>query len=215
MKILVTGGAGFIGSAVIRYLINETEHKVFNLDKLNYAGNLNSLSSISKSSRYKFTQGDICDHELVSKIFKDFKPDAVMHLAAESHVDNSIKFPGKFIQSNILGTYNILRSINKNIFLLHISTDEVYGHVENNKSFNEKTSYNPRSPYSSSKASADHLVSAWNVTYNYKSTIVNCCNNFGPNQDGEKFIGHTFKGKYLDCGTMQGYIKSSMEISKL
>lgn len=198
MKILITGGAGFIGSAVIRYLINETQHKVFNLDKLNYAGNLNSLSSVSKSLRYKFTKGDICDHKLVSKIFKDFKPDAVMHLAAESHVDRSIDSPSTFIKSNIVGTSVMLEcslqywknNFNKNnrFIFHHISTDEVYGSLGKSGKFTEKTSYDPNSPYSASKASSDHLVRAWHRTYSLPVVITNCSNNYGPFQFPEKLI---------------------------
>ncbi len=188
-KILVTGGCGFIGSNFLRIMVSKYKKTNFlNIDSLTYAGKSTNVKNLKNKKNYEFLKLDISNFSKLNNVIKKFKPKVIVHFAAESHVDNSIKSPGKFIQSNILGTYNILRSINKNIFLLHISTDEVYGHVENNKSFNEKTCYNPRSPYSSSKASADHLVSAWNVTYNYKSTIVNCCNNFGPNQDNEKFI---------------------------
>ena len=188
-KILVTGGCGFIGSNFLKIMVPKYKKtKFLNIDSLTYAGKSENVRNLKNKKNYKFLKIDISNFSKLNKVIKKFKPKVIVHFAAESHVDNSIKSPGKFIQSNILGTYNILRSINKNIFLLHISTDEVYGHVENNKSFNEKTSYNPRSPYSSSKASADHLVSAWNTTYNYNSTIINCCNNFGPNQDDEKFI---------------------------
>ena len=188
-KILVTGGCGFIGSNFLKIMLSKYKKTNFlNIDNLTYAGKSANVKSLKNKKNYKFLKIDISNLSKLSNVIKKFKPKVIVHFAAESHVDNSIKSPGQFIQTNILGTYNILRSINKNIFLLHVSTDEVYGHVENNKSFNEKTCYNPRSPYSSSKASADHLVSAWNVTYNYKSTIVNCCNNFGPNQDDEKFI---------------------------
>ena len=188
-KILVTGGCGFIGSNFLKIMVSKYKKINFlNIDSLTYAGKSENVKDLKKKKNYKFLKIDISNYSKLNKVIKKFKPNVIVHFAAESHVDNSIKSPGKFIKSNILGTYNILRSINKNIFLLHISTDEVFGHVENNKSFNENTCYNPRSPYSSSKASADHLVSAWNVTYNYKSTIVNCCNNFGPNQDPEKFI---------------------------
>ena len=188
-KILVTGGCGFIGSNFLKIMVPKYKQtKFLNIDKLTYAGKSENLIKINHFKNYSFSKLDICNYLKLKKIIKNFKPDVVVHFAAESHVDNSIKSPGEFIKSNIFGTYNVLRSINKKIFLIHISTDEVFGHVINNKSFNEKTKFNPRSPYSASKASADHLVSAWNSTYGYKSTIVNCCNNFGPNQDKEKFI---------------------------
>ena len=188
-KILVTGGCGFIGSNFLNLMVQKYKNtKFLNIDKITYAGNHDNVSKIRNFKNYNFLKIDICNLSKLNKTIKEFKPKIVVHFAAESHVDNSIKSPGEFINSNILGTYNILKSINKNIFLIHISTDEVYGHVIKNMSFNEKTKYNPRSPYSASKASADHLVSAWNSTYGYKSTIVNCCNNFGPNQDKEKFI---------------------------
>ncbi|MDA7466109.1 GDP-mannose 4,6-dehydratase [Candidatus Pelagibacter ubique] len=188
-KILVTGGCGFIGSNFLNIMVPKYKKtKFLNIDKLTYAGKLENVINLKKLKNYNFLKLDICNYTKLQKVIKKFNPKIVIHFAAESHVDNSIKSPGKFIESNILGTYNILRSINKKIFLVHISTDEVYGHVVNNKSFSETTKYNPRSPYSASKASADHLVSAWNSTYGYKSTIVNCCNNFGPNQDKEKFI---------------------------
>ena len=188
-KILVTGGCGFIGSNFLNVMVPKYKKtKFLNIDKLTYAGKSHNVSSIKNFKNYKFLKLDICNFTKLQKIIKKFNPTIVVHFAAESHVDNSIKFPDSFIQSNIVGTYNILRSINRSIFLLHISTDEVYGHVVKNKAFRETTKYNPRSPYSASKASADHLVSAWNTTYGYKSTIINCCNNFGPNQDKEKFI---------------------------
>ena len=188
-KILVTGGCGFIGSNFLNIMVPKYKKiKFLNIDKITYAGKSNNINRIKSFSNYNFLKIDICNFLKLNKAIKEFKPKIIVHFAAESHVDNSIKSPGEFIKSNILGTYNILRSINKNIFLIHVSTDEVYGHVIKNKSFSEKTNYNPRSPYSASKASADHLVSAWNSTYGYKSTIVNCCNNFGPNQDKEKFI---------------------------
>tara|TARA_X000000950_G_scaffold289382_2_gene412619 strand:- start:12836 stop:13804 length:969 start_codon:yes stop_codon:yes gene_type:complete len=188
-KILVTGGCGFIGSNFLNIMVPKYKNIEFlNIDKLTYAGRLKNVKKIKNLNNYKFLKLDICNFTKLRKEIKKFKPEIIVHFAAESHVDNSIKSPRKFVQTNILGTYNILRSINKNIFLIHISTDEVYGHVVNNVSFKETTKYNPRSPYSASKASADHLVSAWNITYGYKSTIINCCNNFGPNQDKEKFI---------------------------
>ncbi|MDB3986858.1 GDP-mannose 4,6-dehydratase [bacterium] len=188
-KILVTGGCGFIGSNFLNIMVPKYKRtKFLNIDKLTYAGKSKNVRNLKNLKNYNFLKIDICNNTKLQRTIKKFNPEIVIHFAAESHVDNSIKSPGKFIQSNILGTYNILRSINKKIFLVHISTDEVYGHAINNKSFSETTKYNPRSPYSASKASADHLVSAWNSTYGYKSTIVNCCNNFGPNQDKEKFI---------------------------
>tara|TARA_B110001450_G_scaffold236871_1_gene242652 strand:- start:267 stop:1229 length:963 start_codon:yes stop_codon:yes gene_type:complete len=188
-KILVTGGSGFIGSNFLNLMVPKyNKTKFLNIDKLTYAGKVENSKRIKKLKNYSFLNIDICNYRKLREVIKKFDPKIVVHFAAESHVDNSIKSPGEFIKSNIIGTYNILRSINKEIFLIHISTDEVYGHVVNNKSFSETTKYNPRSPYSASKASADHLVSAWNSTYGYKSTIVNCCNNFGPNQDKEKFI---------------------------
>jgi len=188
-KILVTGGCGFIGSNFLNIMVPKYKNiKFLNIDKLTYAGKINNLIKIKNAKNYNFLKIDICNFKKVNQTIKKFKPNIIIHFAAESHVDNSITSPGKFIKTNIEGTYNILRSMNKKIFLIHISTDEVFGHVIKNKSFNEKTKYNPRSPYSASKASADHLVSAWNTTYGFKSTIINCCNNFGPNQNKEKFL---------------------------
>ena len=188
-NILVTGGCGFIGSNFLNIMVPKyNKIKFLNIDKITYAGNLANIKKIKNLKNYNYVKLDICNYKKLNKTIVNFKPDVLVHFAAESHVDNSIKFPGKFIKSNIEGTYNILRSINKKTFLIHISTDEVFGHVIQNKPFNEQTKFNPRSPYSASKASSDHLVSAWNNTYGFKSTIVNCCNNFGPNQDREKFI---------------------------
>ena len=188
-KILVTGGCGFIGANFLNVMVPKYKSiKFLNLDKLTYAGKKKNLQNITNYKNYSFVKLDICNYQGLRKIIKKFKPTIILHFAAESHVDNSIKSPIEFIRTNFIGTYNLLRSINKKIFLIHISTDEVYGHVVNKKAFTEKTSYNPRSPYSASKASSDHLVSAWNSTFDYKSTIVNCCNNFGPFQDKEKFI---------------------------
>ena len=195
MKIIVTGGAGFIGSAVIRELINNSEHEVLNLDKLTYAGNLDSLKEIVDSKRYSFLQADICDGQAMEKAFASFKPDVLMHLAAESHVDRSIDGPAQFIQTNIFGTYNLLETArhywndNRNFKFHHISTDEVYGDLELDDSlFREDTPYNPSSPYSASKASSDHLVRAWYRTYGMPTVITNCSNNYGPYHFPEKLI---------------------------
>jgi dTDP-glucose 4,6-dehydratase len=195
MKIIVTGGAGFIGSAVIRELIKNTEHEVLNIDKLTYAGNLESLKEIADSKRYRFLQADVCDRQAMEKAFESFKPDALMHLAAESHVDRSIDGPAQFIQTNIFGTYTLLETAkhywhnNRNFKFHHISTDEVYGDLELDDSlFREDTPYNPSSPYSASKASSDHLVRAWFRTYGLPTLITNCSNNYGPYHFPEKLI---------------------------
>ncbi|MFT5592934.1 MAG: dTDP-glucose 4,6-dehydratase [Oceanicoccus sp.] len=209
MKILVTGGAGFIGSAVIRHIIENTQDSVINLDKLTYAGNLESLLEVSDNERYVFEQVDICDRTELNRVFKQHKPDAVMHLAAESHVDRSIDGPAEFMQTNIIGTYNLLEAARaywneldterKQAFRFHhISTDEVYGDLphpsdfeENNQNlplFTEQTSYAPSSPYSASKASSDHLVRAWLRTYGFPIIITNCSNNYGPYHFPEKLI---------------------------
>ncbi|WP_180105016.1 dTDP-glucose 4,6-dehydratase [Acinetobacter sp. YH12108] len=200
MNILVTGGAGFIGSAVIRHLINETEHHVLNVDKLTYAGNLESLISVSDHPRYQFTQTDICDHVSLTRLFLEFQPDIVMHLAAESHVDRSIDGPAEFINTNIVGTYTLLEvarkywqnlsTIKKSRFKFHhISTDEVYGDLEGTTDlFTETTPYLPSSPYSASKASSDHLVRAWHRTYGLPVVVTNCSNNYGPYHFPEKLI---------------------------
>ena len=195
MNIIVTGGAGFIGSAVIRHLIKNTDHRVINLDKLTYAGNLESLREVSDSPRYCFEEVDICDREAVDRVFATHKPDAVMHLAAESHVDRSIDGPATFIQTNILGTYTLLEAArsrareNPELRFHHVSTDEVYGDLELDDSlFTEETSYDPSSPYSASKASSDHLVRAWQRTYGLKALITNCSNNYGPYHFPEKLV---------------------------
>jgi dTDP-glucose 4,6-dehydratase len=200
MRFLITGGAGFIGSAIIRSIIQDTEHSVINVDKLTYAGNLESLLSIDDSSRYMFEKIDICDVDAMKRVFDLYQPDIVMHLAAESHVDRSIDSPGDFIQTNIVGTYVLLESA-KNYWLglegrkksnfrfHHVSTDEVYGDLEGtDKLFTEQTPYAPSSPYSASKAGSDHLVRAWQRTFNLPTLITNCSNNYGPYQFPEKLI---------------------------
>ena len=200
MNILVTGGAGFIGSALIRFLIAHTQHTVICLDKLTYAGNRASLASCERSPRYFFEQADICDRTHVKKIFLEHQPDAIMHLAAESHVDRSINGPAAFIETNIVGTYTLLEesreyweglAANKKeqFRFHHISTDEVYGDLGNSTElFTESTPYAPSSPYSASKASSDHLVRVWHRTYGFPILITNCSNNYGPYQHHEKFI---------------------------
>jgi len=199
-RIIVTGGAGFIGSALVRFLISETDCQVLNIDKLSYAGNLETLTMAAGSSRYRFVQGDISNRQLIEDLFNEFQPDIVMNLAAESHVDRSIDSPEDFIQSNIVGTFvmlDVARSywmklsdINKRsgFRFHHISTDEVYGSLDANGLFSENTAYDPSSPYSASKASSDHLVRAWHRTYGFPVLITNCSNNYGPYQFPEKLI---------------------------
>lgn len=200
MKILVTGGAGFIGSAVVRHLINDIQATVLVVDSLTYAGNLESLAAVSQSPRYHFIQADICDAAAMKRAFTEFQPDAVMHLAAESHVDRSIDGPAAFIETNIVGTYTLLEaaraywsslsSEKKSAFRFHhISTDEVYGDLHGTDDlFVETTPYAPSSPYSASKASSDHLVRAWHRTYGLPVIITNCSNNYGPYHFPEKLI---------------------------
>ena len=188
-KILVTGGCGFIGANFLNFMVPKYKNiKFHNIDNLTYAGKIKNVESINRHKNYTFSKVDICNLKKLSDIIKKFKPTIILHFAAESHVDNSIKSPGEFIKTNIHGTYNLLKSINKKIFFIHISTDEVYGHVKNNKAFNESTKYNPRSPYSASKASSDHLVRAWHRTFGLPITISNCSNNYGPYQFPEKLI---------------------------
>lgn len=192
MNILVTGGAGFIGSNFIRYwLKNNSTDKIFNLDKLTYAGNLDNLLKVSKLPNYKFIKGDICNFEEISKVVKANNIEVIVHFAAESHVDRSITGPADFINTNINGTFNILETIRNNphIRLHHISTDEVFGSLsQTDAKFDENTRYSPRSPYSASKASSDHLVRAYIDTYGIKATISNCSNNYGPFCYPEKLI---------------------------
>lgn len=201
MKILVTGGAGFIGSAVIRHIIAATKDHVINLDKLTYAGNLESLDAVSADARYVFEQVDICDRVELDRVFQTHQPDAVMHLAAESHVDRSIDGPGEFIQTNLVGTYTLLEAARvywsqldverKSAFRFHhISTDEVYGDLGEGSEhlFTEQTPYDPSSPYSASKAGSDHLVRAWQRTYGLPTVVTNCSNNYGPYHFPEKLI---------------------------
>jgi len=199
-KLLITGGAGFIGSAVIRHIINNTGHSVINVDKLTYAGNLESLTSVENDARYIFEQVDICDAKEIKRVLNEHQPDIVMHLAAESHVDRSIDAPGEFIQTNIVGTYVLLEEAKdywsnlegdkKDSFRFHhVSTDEVYGDLEGTDDlFTEETSYAPSSPYSAAKASSDHLVRAWQRTFKFPTLITNCSNNYGPYQFPEKLI---------------------------
>lgn len=200
MKIIVTGGAGFIGSAVIRHIINNTDNQLLNIDKLTYAGNLESLTDVESNSRYHFKQIDICNTEAIEQAFNDFQPDLIMHLAAESHVDRSIDGPSEFISTNIVGTYILIEAARKywqtldedrkSVFKFHhISTDEVYGDLEGTTDlFTETTPYAPSSPYSASKASSDHLVRAWHRTYGLPVIVTNCSNNYGPYHFPEKLI---------------------------
>ncbi|WP_103727344.1 dTDP-glucose 4,6-dehydratase [Novosphingobium sp. HII-3] len=199
MRIFVTGGAGFIGSALVRHLIENTEHEVLNFDKLTYAGTLSTVERVASSNRYRFVQGDICDADAVRAAIAEFRPEIITHLAAESHVDRSIDGPGAFVQTNVVGTYTMLAEARaywlgledeaKQAFRFHhISTDEVYGTLGDTGLFTEDTPYDPRSPYSASKAGSDHLVSAWGHTFGLPVLITNCSNNYGPYHFPEKLI---------------------------
>jgi dTDP-glucose 4,6-dehydratase len=198
MKIVVTGGAGFIGSALVRHLIGYTDHQVLVIDKLTYAGNLASLISVQGHARYHFNRHDICNRAAITDLIAYFNPDAIMHLAAESHVDRSIDGPAEFINTNIIGTYVLLEvalghwrrldARGKHFRFLHVSTDEVFGTLKDDGRFNEESRYDPRSPYSASKAASDHLVRAWGHTYGLPVLLTNCSNNYGPHQFPEKLI---------------------------
>lgn len=199
MKVIVTGGAGFIGSALVRYLVRDRGWDVLNVDKLTYAANLQSVASVSGRANYRFAQIDICDAGALNRIFAEYRPDAVMHLAAETHVDRSISSSAAFITTNVLGTHTLLEASRKywselslplreNFRFLHVSTDEVYGSLSSGDFFTESTAYDPSSPYSASKASSDHLVSAWYETYGLPTLITNCSNNYGPYHFPEKLI---------------------------
>lgn len=198
-RLFITGGAGFIGSALIRYLVQNTDFQILNFDKLTYSGNLLSLKSVSGSKLYRFLQADICDRDAVRAAFLEFKPTAILHLAAESHVDRSIDGPLAFIETNVVGTAVLLEEattywknlsdpMKKAFRFLHVSTDEVFGSLSSEGFFDEATPYAPRSPYSASKASSDHLVRAWSHTYGLPILVTNCSNNYGPFQFPEKLI---------------------------
>jgi len=198
-RILVTGGAGFIGSALVRHLIANTDHEVLNVDALTYAGNLSSLGPVSESNRYRFAKADICDRDRIAALIAEFRPEVITHLAAESHVDRSIDGPAAFIETNLVGTFTMLSAAldywrgltdaEKQAFRFHhISTDEVFGALGDEGFFTEDTPYDPRSPYSASKAGSDHLVSAWHHTYGLPVLITNCSNNYGPYHFPEKLV---------------------------
>ena len=199
MRIVVTGGAGFIGSAVCRFLIGQTDHEVCNVDKLTYAGNLESLREVAGNSRYRFVQADICDRDAIDRVFSEVVPHAVIHLAAETHVDRSIEASYAFIDTNVVGTLNLLEASRRHLArpngvgtdafrFVHVSTDEVYGSLGPEGRFVETTAYSPNSPYAASKASADHLVCAWHATYGVPTIVSNCSNNYGPYHFPEKLI---------------------------
>jgi dTDP-glucose 4,6-dehydratase len=199
MRFLVTGGAGFIGSALVRRLMQVPDHCVLVIDKLTYAGNLDSLSSVKADPRFRFVKADICDTKAMRTAFADYRPDIVMHLAAESHVDRSIDTPADFISTNVVGTFTLLEASLQYFRTLaseeaarfrfhHVSTDEVFGSLGKEGSFHEETPYRPRSPYSASKAASDHLVRAWSETYGLPVVLSNCSNNYGPYQFPEKLI---------------------------
>ena len=198
-RIMVTGGAGFIGGALVRHLVTSTSHEVLNVDKLTYAGNLDSLAAVEGSPRYRFAQVDVCDAAAVRELFHEFCPAAVIHLAAESHVDRSIDGPAEFVSTNIVGTFTVLEEATRHLTalpraeqeafrLLHVSTDEVYGSLGRTGRFTEETPYCPSSPYAASKAGADHLVRAWHRTFSLPVVVTNCSNNYGPYQFPEKLI---------------------------
>lgn len=191
MNLLVTGGAGFIGANFVYYMLAKyPDYKIVNLDILSYAGNLDNLKSVEDNANYTFVKGDIGDYELVIQLVKDHKIDIIVHFAAESHVDNSITGPDPFITTNVLGTHNLLKVAKENkLRFHHVSTDEVFGHLsDGDPKFDENTAYNPRNPYSASKAASDHLVNAYHQTYGLEITLSNCSNNYGPYQNIEKFI---------------------------
>ncbi|MDP2108099.1 MAG: dTDP-glucose 4,6-dehydratase, partial [Rhodocyclaceae bacterium] len=210
--VFITGGAGFIGSALIRLLIAESDWRIVNIDKLTYAGNLASLAAAGRDPRHVFRHHDICDRPALDALFAEYHPDGIIHLAAESHVDRSIHGPGEFIQTNVVGTYTLLEAARaywsgldaaaQNAFRFHhVSTDEVFGSLGPSGLFDEATAYDPRSPYSASKAASDHLVRAWQHTYGLPTLITNCSNNYGPYQFPEKLIplmiGNALAGKPL------------------
>ena len=212
MRVIVTGGAGFIGSALIRYLIDEKGYSVLNVDKLTYAGNPASLHTVSKNSNYRFLKADVCDRQTMEQAFAEFQPDRVMHLAAESHVDRSITGASAFIDTNIAGTFNLLEVARRywqelpseaaaTFRFLHVSTDEVYGSLGDHGLFSETTPYDPSSPYSASKAASDHLAKAWHRTYGLPVLLSNCSNNYGPYHFPEKLIPltilHALAGKAI------------------